>query len=307
MSEFAYLTGRKELFAEAPPEAMVVLETEAGEPRILYAVAHEMGAAYWEADGMPGRQTGLIGLFHKTRVVASRARADGSKPAGPKRDPIPNARMQRMKAAQASASKAAGGLHSGMNAKPAPAPAKPAKAAAEPAAPAMPRPLTISETVQKLNESRCPDCGNTGLHACTGKPVTPGTVKIYSDNTELRVMGSGELTKATAGGFVSLFAMSKAVGGTTPQGTFVTLHQSGNLTFSRQLMAQGDVVDIQLDLVRQLIRVGKVEKGGRLLKKGKVLGCTPLLKLVKIPEGEKSIRIYLAEADGWWQGEYPKA
>ena len=98
MSEFNYLTGRKELFDEAPPEAMVVLETNDGQ--IYYAVSHNRGAKYWYANGNPGRPIGLIALFEKTRVIASRVRADGLKPEPPRRDPIPKSRLDRMQQAQ---------------------------------------------------------------------------------------------------------------------------------------------------------------------------------------------------------------
>lgn len=104
MSEFNYLTGRKELFDNAPPEAMVVLETNDGQ--IYYAVSHNRGAQYWYDNGNPGRPIGLIALFEKTRVIASRVRADGLPPAEPKRDPIPKSRLDRMEQAQKTLRKA---------------------------------------------------------------------------------------------------------------------------------------------------------------------------------------------------------
>lgn len=106
MSEYSYLTGRKELFDEAPPEAMVVLETNDGQ--LYYAVSHNRGAKYWYSNGHPGRPIGLIALFEKTRVIASRALIGGLPPVKPKRDPIPKSRFDRMQQAQNGIKKAVG-------------------------------------------------------------------------------------------------------------------------------------------------------------------------------------------------------
>lgn len=304
MNAFTYLTGRKELFDGAPAGAMVVLETNEAEPRLFYAVAHEQGASYWNADGSPGSRKGLIALFNKTRVVASRTPSDG-KPAEPKRDPIPNARLQRMQAAQAGARKAASGLHSGMNAKSAPAVAKapapaPAPAAAKPA-------CQCNAALPGTHHRMCPEfkgmkleldlsavkIGDVGELREAMRTMRPGPIQLASD-------------PVASSGFVSLFEMAPSSRGPSSQSAFITVNRSGNLTFSTKLLAAGDTVDIQLDLARNLIRVGKVQTGGRTLPKSKVLSNGYLVKLVKIPEGEKSVRIFLTEADGWWQGEYPK-
>lgn len=115
MSEYNVLTGRKELFDEAPPEAMVVLEDNDGQ--VYYAVSHNRGAQYWYSNGNPGRAIGLIALFEKTRVIASRVRIGGLPPVQPKRDPIPKSRLDRMEKAQKT-------LRSAVN-KPAPVAPKP--------------------------------------------------------------------------------------------------------------------------------------------------------------------------------------
>lgn len=50
------------------------------------------------------------------------------------------------------------------------------------------------------------------------------------------------------------------------------------------------------------MRVGKVKTGGKALPKSRMASCCALSKLVKIPEGDTSVRILLTEVDGWWQG-----
>jgi hypothetical protein len=256
MSEFTYLTGRKELFDNAPPEAMVVLETNDGQ--IYYAVSHNRGAAYWYDNGNPGRPIGLIALFEKTRVVASRVRADGLPPAQPKRDPIPKSRLDRMEQAQKTLRKAVS--------QPAPVAPKP-----EPKpAPVKLETSVITPRVEPVKPKPEP-----------AKPAAPAALK--------------------ADGFVSIFAMSRTAA--TP-GAFLNLHRNGNISLSTKLpLVTGDVVDVQVDPERGLIRVGKVETGGRGLPQSRMLTSKALVDTFRIPEGNNSIRIYLTEADGWWQGQ----
>lgn len=284
MSEFNYLTGRKELFDNAPAEAMVVLETNDGQ--IYYAVSHNRGAQYWYDNGNPGRPIGLIALFEKTRVIASRVRADGLPPAEPKRDPIPKSRLDRMEQAQKTLRKAVS--------QPAPVKPKP-EPKAEPKKPEQ-------RAVSQAHTSPCAKCGVTGLHACPGAPV------VYTEQDKQRLneavkqlVADEQKPKVEQGGFVSIFAMSRT---TAVPGAFLNLHRNGNISLSTKLpIVTGDVVDVQVDPTRGLIRVGKVETGGRALPKSRMLTSKALVDTFRIPEGNNSIRIYLTEADGWWQGQ----
>lgn len=284
MSEFNYLTGRKELFDNAPPEAMVVLETNDGQ--IYYAVSHNRGAQYWYDNGNPGRPIGLIALFEKTRVIASRVRADGLKPEPPKRDPIPKSRLDRMEQAQKTLRKAVS--------QPAPAKIDPPKVEPKKAA---------ERITTQAHFSPCAKCGVTGLHACPGAPA-----KVWTEQDKQRlneavkqIVADEQKPKVEQGGFVSIFAIgaTQRVGG-----TFVNLHRNGNISLSAKLpIVTGDVVDVQVDTKHGLIRVGKVEAGGRALPKSRMLTSKALVDTFRIPEGNNSIRIYLNEADGWWQGQ----
>lgn len=255
MSEYNVLTGRKDLFDEAPPEAMVVLEDNDG--HVYYAVSHNRGAQYWYSNGNPGRAIGLIALFEKTRVIASRVRIGGLPPVQPKRDPIPKSRLDRMEKAQKT-------LRSAVN--------KPAPVATKPEPKPAPKPV-----MKPAIES-----------APVIKPKTE-PVKWASE--------------AKADGFVSVYELSQR-GGSRASGTFITINANGQLSMSAKLpFVTGDNIDIQIDPKRGLIRLGKVAEGGRPLAKTRMVSFKVLCDLFRIPEGEKSIRIYLTEADGWWQGK----
>lgn len=260
MSEYSYLTGRKELFDEAPPEAMVVLETNDGQ--LYYAVSHNRGAKYWYSNGHPGRPIGLIALFEKTRVIASRALIGGLPPVKPKRDPIPKSRFDRMQQAQNGIKKAVGKT----------AQVKPK---------AEPKPAIESAPVIKPNAEPV-------------KWTEADIARLDKAIDKVRTDEAGD-------GFVSIFAL-----GSTPRigEAFITLNRSGCISLSSRLpFVAGDMVDFQIDLKRGLMRVGKVKTGGKALPKSRMVSCGALSKLVKISEGDVSVRIHLAEVDGWWQGK----
>lgn len=251
MSEYNYLTGRKDLFDGAPADAMVVLETNDGQ--IYYAESHNRGAKYWYEHGAEGRAIGLISLFEKTRVIASRVRVGGLPPVQPKRDPIPKSRLDRMEQAQKTLRKAVSQ----------PAPVKP-----------KPEPKPVMKP------------------AIESSPVI--TPKVQPETRFAEV--------AKADGFVSIFELGQR-GGSRAAGTFVTVNANGQLSLSAKLpFAAGDAIDIQINHARGLIRLGKVKTGGRPLTKTRMVSCKALTDTFKVPEGEKSIRIYLTDTDGWWQG-----
>lgn len=263
MSEYSYLTGRKELFDEAPPEAMVVLETNDGQ--LYYAVSHNRGAKYWYSNGHPGRPIGLIALFEKTRVIASRALIGGLPPVKPKRDPIPKSRYDRMQQAQNGIKKAVG---------------KTAQVAPKPEPKPVMKPAIESAPVIK--------------------PKTEPVKWTEADIARLDKAIDKVRTDEAGDGFVSIFAL-----GSTPHigEAFITLNRSGCISLSSRLpFVAGDMVDFQIDLKRGLMRVGKVKTGGKALPKSRMASCCALSKLVKIPEGDTSVRILLTEVDGWWQG-----
>lgn len=270
MSEFNYLTGRKELFDNAPPEAMVVLETNDGQ--IYYAVSHNRGAQYWYDNGNPGRPIGLIALFEKTRVVASRARVGGCVPAVPSRPAPASSRLDRMEKAQKT-------LRSAVSQ---PAPVKPK---AEP----KPAPVKLESPV------------------ITPK-VNPAPVKQDPPKVDLSApappAAAGCVSAADAG-FVSAFDMSFRI---KSYGTLgITLYKNGNLGLSSNLFEVGDLVDVQVNATSCIIRVGKVKTGGRVVKKSRVFSGKALVRLIGIPEGSNSLRINLTEQDGWFVGTFTKA
>lgn len=268
MSEFNYLTGRPDLFDSAPADAMVVLEHDDG--RLFYAVEHAHGARYWSEDGSPGSKIGLIALYNKTRVVASRVRADGLPPAEPKRDPIPKSRLDRMEQAQKTLRKAVS--------QPAPVKPKP-EPKPEPVKIDPPKVTLKVKSDQRLMEDWTPED------------------KLRLSET----IGKIRESEAQADGFVSIFALG---GQRAAAGAFLNLHRNGNISLSTKLpIVTGDAVDVQVDQVRGLIRVGKVKAGGRELPKSRMLTSKALVSTFAIPDGNNSIRIYLTEADGWWQGQ----
>lgn len=264
MSEYNVLTGRKELFDEAPPEAMVVLEDNDGQ--VYYAVSHNRGAQYWYSNGNPGRAIGLIALFEKTRVIASRVRIGGLPPVQPKRDPIPKSRLDRMEKAQKT-------LRSAVN-KPAPVATKQApkpvmKPAIESAPVITPRSKPLKDVIEHFLQ--------------TGQAAT-----------------MPEREAPQADGFVSIFAL-----GSTPRigEAFATLYHNGNVGLSSKVpVVAGDQLDVQIDLKRGLFRVGKVKTGGRVLPKSRMVTSKALTSIAKFPKDAKSVRIELTAVDGWWQG-----
>lgn len=294
MSEFNYLTGRPELFDNAPADALVVLEHEDG--RLFFAIAHDLGAKYWNEDGTPGSKVGLIALYKKTRIVASRARAGGLKAVEPKRDPIPKSRLDRIQQAQ-------NGLKNAIS-QPAPVTPKPKpKPAPVKVDPPMVAPKKLAgRAVSQANFSPCAKCGVIGLHACPGAPVLWTEQDAQRLNEAVKQINADEQkSKIEQGGFVSIFSL-----GAAPRegSSFLTLYRNGNIGLAAKLpIATGDTVDVQFDPSRGLIRVGKVQSGGRALPKSRMLTSKALVQAIKIPEGEKSIRVHLTEADGWWQGQ----
>lgn len=289
MSEFNFLTGRKELFDGAPDEAMVVLETHDGQ--IYYAVSHNRGARYWYDNGNPGRPAGLIALFEKTRVVASRARVSGLPKEAPKRDPIPKSRLDRMQQAQKTLRKAVSQ----------PAPVKLETPVITPKA----EPVKPAErATTQAHTSPCALCGSIGLHDCPGKR-SEGKKWTAQDKQRLneavkQIVADEQKPKVEQGGFVSIFALGK-----TPRfgETFITLNRNGNIAMSSKLpFAGGDTLDIQIDPKRKLFRVGKVKTGGKVLPKARVVTSKALVSIAQFPKDAKSVRIELSEVDGWWQG-----
>lgn len=304
MSEFNYLTGRPELFENAPADALVVLEHEDG--RLFYAIAHDLGAKYWNEDGSLGSKVGLIALHKKTRVIASRVRTGGLRPAEPKRDPIPKSRFDRIQQAQNSLKKAVSQ----------PAPERmcsqvlreqgkpyPKTCAVHGLGPCQPKPEPVKVDPPKVAPKigPCQVCGTTGIHACPGKR-SEGTKWTEKDKQRL-ADAVGKIRDSEAG-FVSIYELRKQRGGSRATGTFITINGNGQLSMSAKLpFVTGDNIDIQIDPTRGLIRLGKVKEGGRPLAKTRMVSFKVLCDLFRIPEGEKSVRVYLTEADGWWQGQ----
>lgn len=290
MSEFNYLTGRPELFENAPADALVVLEHEDG--RLFYAIAHDLGAKYWNEDGSPGSKVGLIALHKKTRVIASRVRTGGLRPAEPKRDPIPKSRIERIQQAQNGLKKA---ISQPFPVAPKPEP-KPAPVKIDPPKVAPKR---------KTPNVACPKCGISGLHACPGAPVAWSEQdKQRLDDAVKQINAAETKPRIVAGdGFVSILGLSKR-GGSVGKDTFVTSTVSGNLKLSSSLpLVVGDRVDAQIDPVSGRFRIGKVSSGGYVLTKSRCLTSKALFDMLKKPTGAKSVRVYLTEADGWWQGQ----
>lgn len=287
MSEFNYLTGRKELFDNAPPEAMVVLETNDGQ--IYYAVSHNRGAQYWYDNGNPGRPIGLIALFEKTRVVASRARIGGCVPAVPSRPAPASSRLDRMQQAQDGLKKAVSQ----------PAPVAPKREA---------KPAVCREVLREQGKPYPKSCPVHGLKPCVPKPEA---AKLESPRIEPKVDLSSPAPAGAAGrvstvdaGFVSAFDMSFRIKSYGTPG--ITLYKNGNLGLSSNLFEVGDLVDVQVNAASCIIRVGKVKTGGRVVKKSRVFSGKALVRLIGIPEGSNSLRINLTEQDGWFVGTFTK-
>lgn len=266
MSEFNYLTGRPELFENAPDSAMVVLEHDDG--RLFFAVAHDLGAHYWNEDGTPGSKVGLIALHKKTRIVASRIRASGLPPVEPKRDPIPKSRLDRMQQAQ-------NGLKRAVSQ---PAPTKPKPE---------PKPEPVKVDPPKV-EPKFP----------VGSDKRLMEVPKVADAMLSRI---ASLHAADTSGFVSLFELAKAAPRTGEP--FLTVGKNGNLNVSLVIASPGEFIDVQYNKSLGLIRIGKVATGGRKLNKARQFSGAGIAKLFVIPEGQASIRIPLTEVDGWWHGK----
>lgn len=285
MSEFNYLTGRPELFENAPADALVVLEHEDG--RLFYAIAHDLGAKYWNEDGSPGSKVGLIALHKKTRVIASRVRTGGLRPAEPKRDPIPKSRLDRIQQAQNGLKKA---ISQPFPVAPKPEP-KPAPVKIDPPKVAPKR---------KTPNVACPKCGISGLHACPGAPVAwneqdkqrldDAVKKINAAETKPRIVASE--------GFVSIFDLANR-----SDCAVLTIYAKGTFMVNTAVASSGDRVDVQLDPKSGKIRVRKVEQGGVKLSGGQTFSCAGGARLFHFANGAKKVRIELTKVDGWWQGQ----
>ena len=285
MSEYNVLTGRKELFDEAPPEAMVVLETNDGQ--LYYAVSHNRGAQYWYSNGNPGRSTGLIALFEKTRVIASRVRTGGLRPAEPKRDPIPKSRIERIQQAQNGLKKA---ISQPFPFAPKPEP-KPAPVKVDPPKVAPKR---------KTPNVACPKCGISGLHACPGAPVAWSEQdKQRLDDAVKQINAAETKPRIVAGdGFVSIFDLANR-----SDCAVLTIYAKGTFMVNTAVASSGDRIDVQLDPKSGKIRVRKVEQGGAKQAGGQTFSCAGGARLFHFANGAKKVRIELIKVDGWWQGQ----
>nr|DAM52200.1 MAG TPA: hypothetical protein [Caudoviricetes sp.] len=285
MSEFNYLTGRPELFENAPADALVVLEHEDG--RLFYAIAHDLGAKYWNEDGSPGSKVGLIALHKKTRVIASRVRTGGLRPAEPKRDPIPKSRIERIQQAQ-------NGLKKAIS-QPFPVAPKPE-----------PKPAPVKVDPQKVAPKRktpnvaCPKCGVTGIHACMGAPVSWSEQdKQRLDDAVKQINAAETKPRIVAGdGFVSILDLANRSGCAV-----LTIYAKGTFMVTTAVASSGDRIDVQLDPKSGKIRVRKVEQGGAKLAGGQTFSCAGGARLFHFANGAKKVRIELTKVDGWWQGQ----
>ena len=285
MTEFNYLTGRPELFENAPADALVVLEHEDG--RLFYAIAHDLGAKYWNEDGSLGSKVGLIALHKKTRVIASRVRTGGLRPAEPKRDPIPKSRIERIQQAQNGLKKA---ISQPFPVAPKPEP-KPAPVKIDPPKVAPKR---------KTPNVACPKCGISGLHACPGAPVTWSEQdKKRLDDAVKQINAAETKPRIVAGdGFVSILDLAKR-----SDFAVLTIYAKGTFMVSTAVAGSGDRVDVQLDPKSGKIRVRKVEQGGAKLAGGQTFSCAGGARLFHFANGAKKVRIELTKVEGWWQGQ----
>lgn len=110
-------------------------------------------------------------------------------------------------------------------------------------------------------------------------------------------------TPTATGGFVSLFALAKL-----HAPTFLTVGRNNNLRFARTVAVEGDLVDLQADFDRSLVRL-VFTKEGRKVNKNSQMTSAQVCKLFAIPEGQPSVTIPLEMVDGYWQGsaEFVKA
>lgn len=285
MSEFNYLTGRPELFENAPADALVVLEHEDG--RLFYAIAHDLGAKYWNEDGSPGSKVGLIALHKKTRVIASRVRTGGLRPAEPKRDPIPKSRIERIQQAQNGLKKA---ISQPFPVAPKPEP-KPAPVKIDPPKVAPKR---------KTPNVACPKCGISGLHACPGAPVAWSEQdKQRLDDAVKQINAAETKPRIVAGdGFVSIFDLANR-----SDCAVLTIYAKGTFMVNTAVASSGDLIDVQLDPSSGKVRVRKVEQGGVKLAGGQTFSCAGGARLFHFANGAKKVRIELTKVDGWWQGQ----
>lgn len=285
MSEFNYLTGRPELFENAPADALVVLEHEDG--RLFYAIAHDLGAKYWNEDGSPGSKVGLIALHKKTRVIASRVRTGGLRPAEPKRDPIPKSRIERIQQAQNGLKKA---ISQPFPVAPKPEP-KPAPVKVDPPKVAPKR---------KTPNVACPKCGVTGIHACMGAPVAWSEQdKQRLDDAVKQINAAETKPRIVAGdGFVSIFDLANR-----SDCAVLTIYAKGTFMVNTAVASSGDLIDVQLDPSSGKVLVRKVEQGGVKLAGGQTFSCAGGARLFHFANGAKKVRIELTKVDGWWQGQ----
>lgn len=293
MTEFNYLTGRPELFENAPADALVVLEHEDG--RLFYAIAHDLGAKYWNEDGSLGSKVGLIALHKKTRVIASRVRAGGLRPAEPKRDPIPKSRIERIQQAQNGLKKA---ISQPFPVAPKPEP-KPAPVKVDP--PKVAPKKAPERVVTQSNFSPCLNCGTVGIHACPGAPVEPWTEQDKQRLNDAVKKVNEQLAKPriVAGeGFVSIFDLANR-----SDCAVLTIYAKGTFMVNTAVASSGDRVDVQLDPKSGKIRVRKVEQGGVKLAGGQTFSCAGGARLFHFANGAKKVRIELTKVDGWWQGQ----
>jgi hypothetical protein len=293
VTEFNYLTGRPELFENAPADALVVLEHEDG--RLFYAIAHDLGAKYWNEDGSLGSKVGLIALHKKTRVIASRVRTGGLRPAEPKRDPIPKSRIERIQQAQNGLKKA---ISQPFPVAPKPEP-KPAPVKVDP--PKVAPKKAPERVVTQSNFSPCLNCGTVGIHSCPGAPVEPWTEQDKQRLNDAVKKVNEQLAKPriVAGeGFVSIFDLANRSGCAV-----LTIYAKGTFMVTTAVASSGDRVDVQLDPSSGKVRVRKVEQGGVKLAGGQTFSCAGGARLFHFANGAKKVRIELTKVDGWWQGQ----
>lgn len=302
MTEFNYLTGRPELFENAPADALVVLEHEDG--RLFYAIAHDLGAKYWNEDGSPGSKVGLIALHKKTRVIASRVRTGGLRPAEPKRDPIPKSRIERIQQAQNGLKKAISQpfpVAPKPEPKPAPVKIDPPKVAPKKANVERQAAQHMGKSVLKTTGGQCEKCGISGIHACPGAPVDPWTEQDKQRLNDAVKKVNEQLAKPriVAGeGFVSILELANR-----SDCAVLTIYAKGTFMVNTAVASSGDLIDVQLDPSSGKVRVRKVEQGGVKLAGGQTFSCAGGARLFHFANGAKKVRIELTKVDGWWQGQ----
>ncbi|EGC0267614.1 hypothetical protein H8U31_001365 [Salmonella enterica] len=273
MTEAYHRTGGSiELFSDAPPMAQVVLEDiSKSKTRIIYAEAFSPGATWWHADGRRGRR----GLKQEqmSDFICKATRS-------PRRAAMETLCIDQLRW-DIEHYNGEPTLYNN---------SRPCVNCGQPVADGMIH-ACHGQITGPVNKERCPRCGQTGAHFCSGPQIV--TLPYHPPRWEPPVI----TPKPAPDAFISVFEPQH-------KDNWMRLNTAGRIKFSEALMMRfvGLKIDVAVDHKTGRVRVGEADHGKKLNDRGYCFArrLTPLVNF----KGQPSVLVYLYENDdGYLYGD----